>query len=121
MASTLIKAERSSLVAERVAMTEKEAKVRTQEIVCKLQILLADLRPDSILAYSPFRAEPDILGFVLTTSAQIFLPKIVGPGTMKFYKIDHLSKLTPNRTGILEPSVDCKTEASPGRPPNAQS
>lgn len=59
----------------------------------------------NILAFWPFRGEPDILSFVLKQSAQanVYFPRVDGD-TMAFHLWQVEAKMEVSRFGVLEPS-----------------
>lgn len=84
--------------------------IQAEESSRKMTALLLDSplyqKADCVLAYVPFRNEPDITA-VLERAAiegkEVGIPQMVGPGIMIFRRGDHPERWIVNRWGIREP------------------
>ena len=115
MAMPLGKAElRRSMDAARRAMSAEEHRMRS-EAICRHLAAYVGL-PDeyaaasnarTIMAYMPFRAEADIVPFLLQlwkTRSRVLLPRTeTASGTMSFHYTASPEELVPGKWGILEP------------------
>lgn len=61
---------------------------------------------EEVLCYVSFRSEVDtceILEFCFGSGKKIFCPKVLGPHSMEFYRVQDWNDLEPGTYGILEP------------------
>lgn len=71
----------------------------------------------TLLVYAPCRNEVNTLTLIrqaLSQNIAVGLPKVTGPGTMKFFRIYSLSELLPGHFGVMEPEAFPERELTTG-------
>lgn len=114
---------RTLALAKRDALTKKQRKAGSEEIVRRLTELSCYRDADAVLTYASFRSEADTFPLIrqaLKEGKAVFTPKVLGR-EMEFFKIFSVDDLREGYRGILEPDetvsyVDWKSQEKNAQP-----
>lgn len=97
---------RKELFKKRNTLTKEDCEKYSKLIEQQLFSLEQYMNADTLLIYASYQKEVSTYGIIeksLSVGKQIFCPKVLGPGTMEFYKITSLNDIICGYKNIPEP------------------
>lgn len=107
---------RKHILQKRDALSEKDREKYSERITWKVLGLSRLQESRNILCYVSFKSEVDTTGLIdacVRAKKTVWIPKIVSPAEMKFYRFAGWDRLTVSRWGIREPKEEAGTEFYP--------
>ena len=100
---------RAMILKKRDAMAPVVRKEKSRIITERVLSLDAYQDADALLAFASYGSEVDTDEIILSALADkktVYLPRVCGPGDMRFFRIDDLDELETGYKGIREPAQD---------------
>lgn len=111
------KKEREKFRSHRMSLSRAEVFEKSL-LICQKVLDLSEFKDSQVVhCYSSIREANEvdttnILNYVIGSSKQLLLPKIVGKGRLSHHPVDSLTELKVNKWGVAEPSLTVEADIS---------